>query len=98
MSNQSDDNSTNLDFIDSSPLNSILGEISGLDLLPLAEIDDYHPPSLSKLFIIDHVTSTIKLQPGVNALNLKVLFNYRKYFKKNFGEPYLATYIFLIFN
>ena len=59
-----------LKLFHSSPQNSVLGEISGLDLLPLAEIDDYHPPSLSKLFLIDPVTSTIKLQPGVNPISI----------------------------
>jgi hypothetical protein len=44
----------------------VLAEISGLELLPLPEIDDFHPPSLSKLFVVDHSSSSpsIQIQSG----------------------------------
>ena len=54
----------NLKVVSSQNLN--LGEISGLELLPLPEIDDFHPPSLSKLFIVDQSSANpnIQIQSG----------------------------------
>ena len=59
-----------------SPQNLVLAEIEGLELPPLPEIDDYHPPSLSKLFQIESTSpsQSIQLKNGNSFFYFKFEF------------------------